>query len=268
MRRSSWRSRRSPISAPVSAASRIGAPNPRMPRSQQIGFWRLGRDGAVHLAGRTRPRARVSQPQEFLRSGSRRGAHAVAGSRDAALPAFRPLRWLPVPASRPTPRSWSGNGARSPNSCSTWRASRISGRAGRRVAARVPLSLQDHAAFPSAAPRDRDDARFGVWRSEFGLGSSESSDHGIRRSSSIPKLQNSKPQTLATQPDSRRRRRPIPIGFLRQGTRFDIVDVPHCPIATEAINVRLGRSARGGAREAGQLHARRDACCCARRAAK
>lgn len=33
---------------------------------------------------------------------------------------------------------------------------------------------------------------------------------------------------------------PVPIGFLRQGTRFDIVDVPHCPIATEAINTRLG----------------------------
>lgn len=33
---------------------------------------------------------------------------------------------------------------------------------------------------------------------------------------------------------------PVPIGFLRQGTRFDIVDVPHCPIATEAINLRLG----------------------------
>jgi tRNA/tmRNA/rRNA uracil-C5-methylase (TrmA/RlmC/RlmD family) len=32
---------------------------------------------------------------------------------------------------------------------------------------------------------------------------------------------------------------PVPIGFLRQGTRFDIVDVPHCPIATESINVRL-----------------------------
>ncbi|MSU50521.1 MAG: class I SAM-dependent RNA methyltransferase, partial [Opitutus sp.] len=31
----------------------------------------------------------------------------------------------------------------------------------------------------------------------------------------------------------------IPIGFLRQGTRFDIVDVPQCPIATEAINERL-----------------------------
>jgi tRNA/tmRNA/rRNA uracil-C5-methylase (TrmA/RlmC/RlmD family) len=32
---------------------------------------------------------------------------------------------------------------------------------------------------------------------------------------------------------------PPPIGFLRQGTRFDIVDVPHCPIATDAINQRL-----------------------------
>jgi 23S rRNA (uracil1939-C5)-methyltransferase/tRNA (uracil-5-)-methyltransferase len=32
---------------------------------------------------------------------------------------------------------------------------------------------------------------------------------------------------------------PMPIGFLRQGTRFDIIDVPQCPIATEAINARL-----------------------------
>jgi 23S rRNA (uracil1939-C5)-methyltransferase/tRNA (uracil-5-)-methyltransferase len=32
---------------------------------------------------------------------------------------------------------------------------------------------------------------------------------------------------------------PLPIGFLRQGTRFDIVDVPRCPIATDAINTRL-----------------------------
>lgn len=31
----------------------------------------------------------------------------------------------------------------------------------------------------------------------------------------------------------------FPIGFLRQGTRFDIVDVPRCPIATDAINTRL-----------------------------
>ncbi len=29
------------------------------------------------------------------------------------------------------------------------------------------------------------------------------------------------------------------IGFLRQGTRFDIVDVPRCDIATEAINTKL-----------------------------
>jgi tRNA/tmRNA/rRNA uracil-C5-methylase (TrmA/RlmC/RlmD family) len=32
---------------------------------------------------------------------------------------------------------------------------------------------------------------------------------------------------------------PSPIGFLRQGTRFELVDVPRCPIATEAINERL-----------------------------
>jgi tRNA/tmRNA/rRNA uracil-C5-methylase (TrmA/RlmC/RlmD family) len=32
---------------------------------------------------------------------------------------------------------------------------------------------------------------------------------------------------------------PMPIGFLRQGTRFDILDVPQCPIATPAINDRL-----------------------------
>jgi tRNA/tmRNA/rRNA uracil-C5-methylase (TrmA/RlmC/RlmD family) len=31
----------------------------------------------------------------------------------------------------------------------------------------------------------------------------------------------------------------VPIGFLRQGTRFEIVDVPRCAIATEAINTRL-----------------------------
>ena len=31
----------------------------------------------------------------------------------------------------------------------------------------------------------------------------------------------------------------MPIGFLRQGTRFDIIDVPRCEIATAAINDRL-----------------------------
>ena len=39
----------------------------------------------------------------------------------------------------------------------------------------------------------------------------------------------------------------LPIGFLRQGTRFDIVDVPRCPIATDAINVEL-TAARGRVR--------------------
>ncbi|HVU18827.1 MAG TPA: class I SAM-dependent RNA methyltransferase [Candidatus Didemnitutus sp.] len=34
-------------------------------------------------------------------------------------------------------------------------------------------------------------------------------------------------------------RRQTPIGFLKQGSRFDIVDVPHCPIATDAINEKL-----------------------------
>ena len=33
--------------------------------------------------------------------------------------------------------------------------------------------------------------------------------------------------------------RELAIGFLRQGSRFDIVDVPRCDIATEAINARL-----------------------------
>jgi len=33
--------------------------------------------------------------------------------------------------------------------------------------------------------------------------------------------------------------REMPIGFLRQGTRFDLLDVPQCPIATEAINEKL-----------------------------
>jgi 23S rRNA (uracil1939-C5)-methyltransferase/tRNA (uracil-5-)-methyltransferase len=41
-----------------------------------------------------------------------------------------------------------------------------------------------------------------------------------------------KPQTLDKPVD-------LPIGFLRQGTRFDLVDVPRCEIATEPINERL-----------------------------
>ncbi len=40
----------------------------------------------------------------------------------------------------------------------------------------------------------------------------------------------------------------FPIGFLRQGTRFDLVDVPRCEIATDAINAKLPE-ARARARE-------------------
>jgi tRNA/tmRNA/rRNA uracil-C5-methylase (TrmA/RlmC/RlmD family) len=55
----------------------------------------------------------------------------------------------------------------------------------------------------------------------------------------------------AALPTQRADAAPFPIGFLRQGTRFDLVDVPHCPIATDAINLKLG-----AVREA--VHARRD----------
>jgi tRNA/tmRNA/rRNA uracil-C5-methylase (TrmA/RlmC/RlmD family) len=48
--------------------------------------------------------------------------------------------------------------------------------------------------------------------------------------------------TVPTEGSSGPERHPpvsFPIGFLRQGTRFDIIDVPRCPIATDAINERL-----------------------------
>jgi 23S rRNA (uracil1939-C5)-methyltransferase/tRNA (uracil-5-)-methyltransferase len=41
---------------------------------------------------------------------------------------------------------------------------------------------------------------------------------------------------------------PFPIGFLRQGTRHDLVDVPRCEIATAGINERLA-ALRQGVRE-------------------
>jgi 23S rRNA (uracil1939-C5)-methyltransferase/tRNA (uracil-5-)-methyltransferase len=44
------------------------------------------------------------------------------------------------------------------------------------------------------------------------------------------------PELETRNPDARSA---FPIGFLRQGTRFDLVDVPRCPIATDAINARL-----------------------------
>ena len=60
--------------------------------------------------------------------------------------------------------------------------------------------------------------------------------------------------------------RELAIGFLRQGNRFDIVDVPRCEIATEAINARLAdaraeihRSARQSGYERGSTLLFRDA---------
>jgi tRNA/tmRNA/rRNA uracil-C5-methylase (TrmA/RlmC/RlmD family) len=60
--------------------------------------------------------------------------------------------------------------------------------------------------------------------------------------------------------------RELAIGFLRQGARFDIVDVPRCEIATDAINARLGaeraeirRRAGEGAFERGSTILLRDA---------
>jgi len=58
------------------------------------------------------------------------------------------------------------------------------------------------------------------------------------------------------------------IGFLRQGARFEIVDVLRCEIATEAINARLGevgRKCRRGRSAASSSAGPRS--CCARPAA-
>lgn len=46
--------------------------------------------------------------------------------------------------------------------------------------------------------------------------------------------------------------REVEIGFLRQGSRFDIVDVPRCEIATEAINARLTVEREAVRRRAGE----------------
>ena len=48
----------------------------------------------------------------------------------------------------------------------------------------------------------------------------------------FPGTQNPKPETATPQA-------PFPIGFLKAGSRFSLVDVPQCPIATDAINAAL-----------------------------
>src|ERR1039457_2861081 len=46
--------------------------------------------------------------------------------------------------------------------------------------------------------------------------------------------------------------RELAVGFLRQGSRFDIVDVPRCEIATEPINARLAEARAEIRRRAGE----------------
>jgi 23S rRNA (uracil1939-C5)-methyltransferase/tRNA (uracil-5-)-methyltransferase len=88
--------------------------------------------------------------------------------------------------------------------------------------------------------------RSGVRSLEFGVRSLEL-NNPVASEAETP---NSKPQTQNREIRSEAAA-PLPIGFLRQGTRFDIVDVPRCPIATESINLRLG-----AVREA--IHAKQD----------
>lgn len=70
-----------------------------------------------------------------------------------------------------------------------------------------------------------------VSSSQFTVSGSQSTD-----GAEAPITANCKPKTgnSATQAAV-----PLPIGFLRQGTRFDLLDVPRCDIATDAINERL-----------------------------
>lgn len=77
---------------------------------------------------------------------------------------------------------------------------------------------------------------FAAFRREAAKGSEfevQGSEFGVPGSGSGP-TQNPKPKTPNSGASA-----PFPIGFLRQGTRFDLVDVPHCDIATDAINARL-----------------------------
>jgi len=76
-----------------------------------------------------------------------------------------------------------------------------------------------------AAPRAAQSSAFRVPRSAL------SDEPSPMPPSVYPELGTRNPAALATS---------FPIGFLRQGARFEIVDVPRCEIATEAINARLG----------------------------
>ena len=59
------------------------------------------------------------------------------------------------------------------------------------------------------------------------------------RSKLTPHFAGPRPDRFDSQEKPNRPSREMPIGFLRQGTRFDLIDVPQCLIATDAINTRL-----------------------------
>jgi 23S rRNA (uracil1939-C5)-methyltransferase/tRNA (uracil-5-)-methyltransferase len=88
------------------------------------------------------------------------------------------------------------------------------------------------------------DAPRAVQSSGFRVPGSELSDEPLQMpppENPEPGTRNPEPGTLNPEPGTRNPAPPPPpIGFLRQGARFEIVDVPRCEIATEAINARLG----------------------------
>ncbi len=79
---------------------------------------------------------------------------------------------------------------------------------------------------------------------EFGYRSKITPHFGApRRSGEIPDPKVQNPTQPIAESDGRAKAAAdaaaFPIGFLKQGSRFEIVDVPRCDIATDAINARL-----------------------------
>jgi tRNA/tmRNA/rRNA uracil-C5-methylase (TrmA/RlmC/RlmD family) len=72
-----------------------------------------------------------------------------------------------------------------------------------------------------------------------GTHSTESSVPSFELEQACEHPSDSAPNSKAEPPNLAAGIQSFPIGFLRQGTRFDLVDVPQCIIATEAINARL-----------------------------